>query len=47
MFSITFTIPVVIENAKLKLAFAITKGPPITIANEVIDILLLVAEKKN
>ena len=38
---------VVVENGKLKLALAIPKGVPITVANEAIDIPLLVPDKKN
>ena len=40
-----FKIPVVTENAKLKLALAITIGARITVANEARDIPPLVAEK--
>ena len=38
-------IPVVKDNAKLKLALATPKGAPITLANEVIDIPPVVAGK--
>lgn len=48
LFAISFlTIPVAIENAKLKLALAILTGAPIILAKEAIDIPLLVADKKN
>ena len=40
------TIPVVIENGKLKLALAIPIGAPITVANKALAILLPLAEKK-
>ena len=33
-----FTSPVVIENAKLKLALAIPKGAPVIVANDEIDL---------
>ena len=46
LFLILFlTIPVVIENAKLKLALAIPTGAPITVGNEAIEMLPLVADK--
>ena len=35
VFNIFFTIPVKIENAKLKLALTIPTGPPITVSNDV------------
>lgn len=38
-------IPVVKDNAKLKLALTTPKGAPITLANEVIDIPPAVAGK--
>ena len=34
VFNIFFTIPVKIENAKLKLALTIPTGPPITVSND-------------
>ena len=40
-----FTIPVVIENARLKLALAIPIGTPVTVANNAIEMLPLVANK--
>ena len=43
--AIFFTIPIAIENAKLKLALAILTGAPITVANDAIDIPPLVADK--
>ena len=45
VFNNFITIPVVIENTKLKLALAIPTGAPITVANEGVDIPLLVADK--
>ena len=41
----SFIIPVVIVNAKLKLALAIPKGAPITVVNDAINIPPLVADK--
>ena len=40
-----FTIPVETENARLKIAFAIRTGSPITVANDAIEMLPFVAEK--
>ena len=40
-----FTIHDDIENARLKLAPAIPTGAPITIANDAMEMLLLVADK--
>ena len=40
-----FTIPVDIENARLKLALAIPAGAPITVANDAIEMLPLFADK--
>ena len=40
-----FTIPAEIENARLKLALSIPTGAPITVANGVIEMLPLVADK--
>ena len=45
VFNIFFTIPVVTENAILKLAHAIPTGALITVANDAIEILLLAADK--
>ena len=39
VFNIFFTIPVEIENAKLKLAFIIPTGSPITVGNDAIEML--------
>ena len=44
VFNNFFTIPVEIENARLKLALAIPTGAPITVANDAIEMLLLVAD---
>ena len=41
-----FTIPIITENAELKIALAIPTGATITVANDVIDIQPLVADKK-
>ena len=40
-----FTIPVEIENARLKLALAIPTGAPITVANDAIEILPVITDK--
>ena len=40
-----FTNPVVIENARLELALIIPTGAPITVANDAIEILLIVTNK--
>ena len=40
-----FTNPVVIENARLQLALIIPTGAPITVANDAIEILLIVTNK--
>ena len=45
VFSNFFTIPVDNENARLILALAIPTGVPITVANDAIGILALVADK--
>ena len=45
VFNNVFTIPVAIENARLKLALDIPTGAPVT--NKVIDIAPLVADKTN
>ena len=45
IFNTFFTIPAVIENVKLKLAFAIPTGAPITVVNDAIDIPPLAADK--
>ena len=45
VFNNFFTIPVVIENAKLKLAIAILAGAPITLANDAVDTFPLFSGK--
>ena len=45
-FNICFTIPVVVKNGKLKLALTIPTGEPITVANEAIEMLPIVADKR-
>ena len=45
IFNIFFTISVDIENSRLKLALAISTGAPITVANDAIEMLPLVADK--
>ena len=45
VFNNFFTVPVEIENARLKLALAIPTGTPITVANDAIEMLPLVANK--
>ena len=46
LFSIFFfTTAVVIENAKLKFALAIPAGAPITVKNDAMEMLPLVADK--
>ena len=45
VFNNFFTVPVVIENAKLKFALAIHTGAPVTVANNAIEILGLLADK--
>ena len=44
--SFFFTIPVEIENARLKLALATPTGAPITVANDAIDMLPVVKIKQ-
>ena len=39
--------PVDTENARLKLALAIPTVPPITVANDAMEMLPLVADKNN
>ena len=46
VFNIFFVIPVVNENAKLKLALTFPTGASIILANEAIETPLLVADKK-
>ena len=45
VFNSFFTIPVEIENARLKLALAIPTGATITVANDAIEMLLVVTNK--
>ena len=45
VFNNFFTIPVEIENARLKLAIAIPTGAPITVAEDAIEILPVVTDK--
>ena len=45
IFNSFFTIPVKIENARLKLALAIPTGARITVANDVIEMLPVVTDK--
>ena len=45
VFNNFFITPVVIENAKLKLAIAIPKDTPLTVANYAIDIPPLAVDK--
>ena len=43
---IVFTIPVEIENVRLRLALAIPTGVPIRVANDAIGMLPLVSDRK-
>ena len=45
VFNNLLTIPVVTENAELIISIAIPTGVPITVANNAINILLLVADR--
>ena len=45
VFNSFFTIPVKIENKRLKLALTIPTGAPITVANDSIEILSVVTDK--
>ena len=45
VFNSFFTISVKIENARLKLAFTIPTGAPITVANDAIKMLPVVTDK--
>ena len=45
VFNNFFTSPIDSENARLKLALAIPAGVPITVANDTIEMLPLVADK--
>ena len=46
VFNSFFTMPVEIKNARLKLALAISTGAPMTIANDAIEMLLVVTYKR-
>ena len=46
VFDSFFTIPVKIENARLKLAFTVPTGAPVTVANDAIEMLPVVRDKK-
>ena len=45
VFNSFFMIPVEIENARLKLALIIRTGAPMTVANDVIEMLPVVTDK--
>ena len=45
VFNNFFTIPVEVENVRLRLALAIPTGVPITVANDAIEMLPLAADK--
>ena len=45
VFDSIFTIPVQIENARLKLPLVIPTGAPMTVANDAIEILPVVPDK--
>ena len=45
VFNSFFTIPVEIENAKLKLALTIPTGAPTTVANDAIEMVPVVTDK--
>ena len=45
VFNSFFTIPVVIENAKLQLALITPTGAPITVANDAVEMLPVVTDK--
>ena len=46
VFNNFFTVPVEIENERLTFALAVPTDTPITVANDAIEILPLVADKK-
>ena len=46
VFNSFFIMPVEIKNARLKLALAISTGAPMTIANDAIEMLLVVTYKR-
>ena len=43
--TVFFTIPVQIENARLKLALIVPESAPMTVANDAIEILPIVTDK--
>ena len=43
--TVFFTIPVVIEHVRLKLALAMPTGAPITVENDAIEMLPVVTDK--
>ena len=43
--TVSFTIPVEIENARLKLALTISTGAPIIVANDAIEMLRVLVDK--
>ena len=45
VFSSFFTIPVEIENARLKISLTILTGAPITVANDKLEMLPVVIDK--
>ena len=45
VFNSFFTIPVQIENARLKLALVIPRGAPMTVANDAIEVLPVITDK--
>ena len=45
VFNSCFTIPVEIENVRLRLALAIPTGVPVTVANDAIEMLPLITNK--
>ena len=45
VFNNFFTIPVEIENVRLKFALAIVTGAPITVTNDAIEMLPVVTDK--
>ena len=45
VFSSFFTIPVEIENARLKISLIILTGAPITVANDKLEMLPVVIDK--
>ena len=46
VFNSFFTIPVEIENARLKLVLTIPTGAPITVVNDAIEMLPVVIDKR-